>query len=101
MKRFIVGLLLAAAAGAAAAPLMNERLDRAYDAVASAQKALQAAKKERDNGAAPLPGERVGIANGASRLRPDYFDRQRKLTRKVDKAQKRLDAALKRWNALK
>jgi hypothetical protein len=101
MKRTIVGLLLAATAGAAAAPSMNARLDRAYDAVVSAQEALQVAKKRRDNGAAPLPGERVGIADGGSRLRPEYFDRQRKLKRGVNKARKNLDAALERWNAVK
>jgi hypothetical protein len=101
MKRFIVGILLAAAASAAAAPLTNERLDRAYEAVVAAQKALRVAKERRDNGAAPLPGERVGIADGGSRLRPEYFDRQRKLRREVNKAHKRLDAALERWNALK
>lgn len=66
-----------------------------------ARHALREAEERRDRGIEPLPGERVGTASGASRLRPEYIERQEKLVQDVAFAQWRLDQALKRWNALR
>jgi hypothetical protein len=41
------------------------------------------------------------MANGGSRLLPDYFERQRSLERDVALAQWRYDQALERWSALR
>jgi len=73
-------------------------LDRAYNQVVAARKALKRAQARRKEGVTPLPGERQGMVNGKSRLDPAYFARQKELRHAVEVARLRLDAALKRWN---
>lgn len=59
-----------------------------------AEQALIRAERAREAGAEPLPGERVGNVNGTSRLRPEYFTRQRILDGTVQDARSNLDRAL-------
>jgi len=91
-------LLLAFAASALA---QGTALDRAYDNVVAARAALARAEEARKAGEEPLPGERQGTAKGRSRLNDAYWARQKRLERDVERAQKRLDEALKRWNAVR
>lgn len=60
----------------------------------AAETALIRAERYRDAGAEPLPGERVGNVNGTSRLRPEYFARQRGLERALQDARLRMDRAV-------
>ena len=60
----------------------------------AAETALIRAERYREAGAEPLPGERVGDVNGTSRLRPEYFARQRGLERAVQDARFRMDRAV-------
>lgn len=92
------------AAGAPGAPQsdnISQRLDRAYAAYLEASRGFEAAQKRADEGREPLPGERVGLAGGGSRLRPEYFERQQKLERELEAARVRLEDARGRWNALR
>jgi len=58
-----------------------------------ARKQLKAAEVARDTGKEPLPGERIGLAGGGSRLTDEYHLRQKKLDNDVEFARKRLSAA--------
>jgi hypothetical protein len=93
-------LLLAGSLGAAAADRATE-LDRAYQELVAAQRALEAAKDRRERVQEPEPGERIGIAKGGSRLLPQYFERQRTGERDLIAAERRYERALERWNALR
>jgi len=62
---------------------------------------VQRAQAAREKGIEPLAGERLGIVSGASRLAPEYWERQKRLEEEVDLARRRLDEALERWNALR
>jgi hypothetical protein len=59
-------------------------------ALDDARKALQKAEAARDAGKEPLPGERLGIVGGGSRLTDAYFERQKALGLAVDAARKRV-----------
>ena len=61
----------------------DQRLTQARDAVKQAELALA-------NGKEPLPGERMGLAGGGSRLTEAYFARQKSLEEGVTKARKNL-----------
>jgi len=74
----------AAAAAAAAASQRN---------VEQARKQLQQAEAARDAGKEPLPGERIGLAGGGSRLTEAYAARQKSLEDAVLIARKRLEEA--------
>jgi hypothetical protein len=79
----------------------NARATGLIDATAQIRAAyanLQAAKAAQVAGKEPLPGERVGTASGFSRLREEYWDRQRKLQTAVDDAQAEVEAAIRRRN---
>ena len=58
-----------------------------------ARKALQAAEAAREKGREPLPGERLGLAGGGTRLTDDYHNRQKSLDAAVEAARKKLQAA--------
>jgi hypothetical protein len=62
--------------------------DRARD---DARKALQDAEAARETGKEPLPGERLGLKGGGSRLTDDYNTRQKSLDDAVEAARKRVD----------
>ena len=74
-----------AAAGAA-----SDKQARDLD---DARKQLKAAEIARDAGKEPLPGERVGLAGGGTRLTDEYHLRQKKLEGDVEAARRRLTAA--------
>ena len=76
-------------------------LDIADDAVKTAQRNLQTAKAALETGNEPRPGERIGTAGGTSRLTEAYFERIKSLEKAVATAQKQLDEALARRNALR
>ena len=61
--------------------------------VREAEEALRAAEEAKRNGEEPLPGERLGVSGGGSRLSEDYFQRQQKLEDDVVKARQALDQA--------
>jgi hypothetical protein len=99
MIRFMIfAALLGVAASTAAQQDRGAALDRAYEAVLTARKQLQEAEDRRLAGIEPLPGERLGIAGGGTRLGPEYFARQEKLAKDVGEARARLDEAYRRWN---
>ena len=100
MRVLLIGLALALAVAAAAQPGGSE-LDRAYDEMLAAQTALQKAENARGLGVEPQPGERVGIVGGGSRLSDEYWERQKRLEDDIERARKRLDAAIVRWNSVR
>jgi hypothetical protein len=69
--------------------------------IAQAQSDLQLAEMALQEGGEPLPGERLGIDDGYSRLTPAYFDRLRELQSQVDLANRRLDTAYRARDELK
>jgi hypothetical protein len=70
--------------------------DRAYDNVTAAENELRRAEAAKTSGEEPLPGERLGLVNGKSRLGPDYWARQERLERAVAAAKKRVEEARRR-----
>jgi hypothetical protein len=100
MRRLLLITFLLTVATGAADPTRTSALDRAYQGMVTAQRALESAKLQRDQ-MEPEQGDRAGTARGASRLLPEYFERQRSLEREVALAQWRYDQAVERWNALR
>lgn len=82
---------------------LSQALDAAAAEVAAAEKALAEAKRRLAEGEEPLPGERTGIAGsgGRSRLNEAYFKRQDALKKAVEAAEKRLEQAHARRNAVR
>lgn len=102
MIRFMIfAALLGIAASTAAQQDRRGALDRAYEEVLAARRNLQEIEDRQKAGVEPLPGERLGIAGGGSRLGPDYFARQEQLAKDVQEARARLDAAYRRWNEVR
>jgi hypothetical protein len=52
-------------------------------------------------GVEPHPGERLGTVGGGNRLSDEYWEREKRLEDDVERARKRLDAAIVRWNAVR
>jgi hypothetical protein len=71
--------------------------------VSAANRALQEAKARQTAGVEPAEGERIGTVRGGGRGRAneEYRERQRELQEAVDDAQRRLDEAYGKLNALK
>jgi type IV secretory pathway VirB10-like protein len=61
--------------------------------VEAATKQLQQAEAALEAGKEPLPGERLGIVGGGTRLTDEYWARQKRLEQAVEAARKRLDQA--------
>ena len=102
MIRFMIfAALLGVAASTVGQQDRGTALDRAYEEVLVARKLLQEAEQRQQAGVEPLPGERLGIAGGGSRLGPEYSVRQEKLEKAVEKARARLDEAYRRWNEVR
>lgn len=95
MRALLSVLALVLAAAAAAQPGGTE-LDRAYDQFVAAHLALKKAEETRELGVEPQPGERI-----ATRLTDEYWARQKQLEDEVERARKRLDEAIARWNNLR
>lgn len=77
-----------AASAAAAADL-----GAAWQEINDAQRALDEARRALETGREPLPGERLGLVGGGSRLSPDYDARVRALEEAVVAAEARLKDA--------
>ena len=88
MRRFLLIIFSLALATGAADPQRTAELERAYQDMVTAQRALEDAKQRRD-GQAPDPGKDK-----------DYLERQRSLEREVALKQWRFDQTRERWTAL-
>jgi hypothetical protein len=84
----------------ASSPAQKKTLDEAEAEVARAQLLLDEAKKEQQEGAEPLPGERTGTAAGGSRLNESYDARQKLLEKSVGNAEAGLKKAVADRDAL-
>ena len=80
------------------APKANS-LDTAMQEIAAAETAVQVAKRRLELGREPLPGERLGLAGGGTRLSPDYEARVAGLEREVAEAEARLAKSYAARNA--
>lgn len=76
-------------------------LERAQLDIVEAGRALARALEQKERGIEPLPGERLGMAGGGSRLAPAYFERQARLEENLRRARAQLDAAYATKNALR
>lgn len=72
-------------------------VDAAYAMVVSARQQLQQAEQVLQAGLEPLPGERLGIVDGHTRLSPAYWARVDRLRQAVEAARDRLDRASAAW----
>jgi hypothetical protein len=79
----------------------SNSLDAAIQEVAAAETALQVAKRRLELGREPLPGERLGLAGGGTRLSPDYETRIAGLEREVADAEARVAKAYAARNSLR
>jgi len=74
-------------------------IDAAMQEIDAAERAVQVAKRRLELGREPLPGERLGLAGGGSRLSPEYEARVAGLEREVSDAEARLTKAHAARNA--
>lgn len=72
-------------------------VNAAYAMVVAAREQLQQAEHALQAGLGPLPGERLGIVDGHTRLGPAYWQRIDKLRLAVMNAQDRLERATNAW----
>ena len=96
-----VSLVAFACAAGAQNPNRSAELDQAVAEARAAYVALQQAQARRDEGIESQAGERTGSAAGGSRPNGNYFARQAFLEQELIVAQRRYEAAMKRWNDLK
>jgi hypothetical protein len=80
-----------------AAQASAKGVNAAVAMVNDAQQALQQAEQALQAGLEPLPGERLGLVNGHTRLSPAYWARVRGLRLAVEEARDRLDRAMTAW----
>ncbi len=76
----------------AEAASFRKELAAADRRIADAMRRLADAERAFSTGREPRPGERAGIAGGGSRLREEYFERQRQLEVEVQAARTGLEA---------
>lgn len=81
--------------------ILQREWTRVDNDITRAQKDLQRAEQALRNGRTPLPGERLGMRGGGSRLDAKYFARIKRLEEAVDAARKRLDKAYEARNNLR
>jgi Domain of unknown function (DUF4124) len=74
-------------------------IDAAMKEIAAAESTLQMARRKLELGREPLPGERLGLAGGGSRLSPEYEARIAGLERDVASAEARVQKAYAARNA--
>lgn len=85
-----------------AAPAANRlTLDAAIGEINAAETALAAARRRLELGREPLPGERLGLAGGGSRLSPEYHSRIAGLEREVAEAEERVKRAYVARNSVR
>lgn len=80
-----------------AAKAAADGVDAAYAMVVSARQQLQQAEQALQAGLTPLPGERLGLVDGGTRLSPAYWARVDKLRQNVEAARDRLERANNAW----
>jgi hypothetical protein len=85
----------------ATAERREQALDEADARIKAADQALKDAQERQQQGVEPLPGERLGIAGGHTRLSPAYFSRQRDNAADVDAARANLDEAYRLRNEVR
>jgi hypothetical protein len=78
----------------------RKSVDEANANVMKAEMLLEDAKKKRQSGVEPLPGERTGNANGGSRLNELYKARQMALEQEVAEAEAMLKKTIRERDAL-
>lgn len=99
MRSFLCAALLATALAVnAQGTVGRSALDITYDGVLAAEADLRRAEAALEKGREPLPGERLGLADGKSRLGPEYWARQKLLEDNVAAAKKAVADARRRWN---
>ena len=76
-------------------------VDAAMKEIAAAESDLQAARRKLELGREPLPGERLGLAGGGSRLSPEYEARIAGLEHDVATAEARVQRAYAARNAVR
>ena len=86
-KSYLHGLDAAALAGA---KRFRQQVEGADHKVNKAVQRLANAEKAMRSGRAPVAGERLGNAGGGSRLRAEYFERQRQLETAIQTARAEL-----------
>jgi hypothetical protein len=102
MKKIVyVAVLLLFGLSSALAADRSTELDKAYQELVAAQRALEELKDRREQDEEPEPGDRIGTAKGGSRLLPQYFERQRTSERDLASAELRFERALERWKELR
>ena len=69
--------------------------------IKEAARVLKEAEARQEQGAEPLPGERLGTVGRNSRLAPSYFSRQQDNATEVDMARARLDEAYRLRNQVR
>lgn len=77
------------------------RWRRVDQEITNAIAVVQKDEADLENGREPLPGERLGMVWGGTRLTQDYFDRIRALELAVQAAKERLDNAYQARDALR
>jgi hypothetical protein len=75
------------------------KLDTAAAEVTAAERDLTVARRKLELGREPLPGERLGLKGGGTRLSPQYEDRLKALEQDVAAAEARLRRAHDAKNA--
>lgn len=85
--------------GAVPAARVESSLNVATAAVSTAERELAVAKRALELGREPLPGERLGLKGGGTRLSPEYEARLRGLEQAVTDAEAKLRRSLDARNA--
>ncbi|MGH6623179.1 MAG: hypothetical protein ACREBN_04370 [Burkholderiaceae bacterium] len=93
------GVANAPAGGAAPAPRVESSINVASAAVSTAERELAVATRALELGREPLPGERLGLKGGGTRLSPEYDARLRALEQAVSDSEAKLRRALDTKNA--
>jgi len=84
-----------------AAAARVQGVNAAYAMVTEARQALQNAEAALQAGLEPLPGERLGIVDGHTRLSPAYWARVRGLRLAVEASRDRVDRATRAWEQVR
>lgn len=82
-------------------PGQRPSLDDAEAEVTRAEMLLEDARRKKEAGVEPLPGERTGNVNGTTRLNEAYKARQKALAQAVEAAEARLRQSIAERDALK
>lgn len=86
--------------GSTVTPLKGPpNIDAANAEVAAAERDLAVMRRKLELGREPLPGERLGLKGGGTRLSPEYEARVGELEREVSAAEARLKRAYEARNA--